>query len=148
MPNREAHEAAAIENENALIFLLTRPNDFPQWVTTIAFYTAVHAIEALFATTGTHSDDHSARNQRLKTTKKYQHIWRHFRPLWNDSQIARYLTSNGHQYPSFSAYLSPDEVYNIHVKANLGQIVQSIRRLMDEPDFLSEVDHLLYPTNT
>lgn len=138
MPGKSDHEKAARENWKALNFLASRIDDFPQWVTCVAFYTAVHVVEAIFADEGHHSDDHADRNQTLKQ-KRFQHVWKHYRPLWNDSLIARYLEDDaGNVYPLFSQYMPPEQVKSVHVDHNLVQIVHSARRLMDDESFMKD----------
>jgi hypothetical protein len=61
---------------------------FPDWAATIAFYKAVHLVQALFQLTGDSCGSHSARNDILK--KKFPRIWRQYHPLYSFSRLARY----------------------------------------------------------
>lgn len=62
---------------------------YPDWIAVVAFYEAVHLVEAGFRNAGKpNSHKHRQRNDRLK--RDYPGVWRHFRPLWNLSKLARY----------------------------------------------------------
>lgn len=139
MPSINDHERAASENWKALDYLCLRIDEFPQWATTVAFYLAVHAVEALFAHHGHHSDSHEMRNRRLKSENRYQHIWKHYRPLWNDSRIARYLEDhNGNKHPIFKTYMPGDQVRKTHVNHHLKQVIGSVRMLLGNQQFVAE----------
>ena len=144
MPSKEAHVRAALENKKAIDYLGERVDDFPQWVVTIAFYKALHIVEAVFAgdpkSTQAHTDDHHSRNRVLKRDRRYEKLWRHYRPLYNDSLIARYLRDNDNQptFDVFSQYLNPDDVRKKHLDHNLVQIVKTARTLLNDPEFLND----------
>jgi hypothetical protein len=131
---------AATENLRALQYLRVKIDDFPQWATTVAFYTALHVIEAVFAHDNRHTDDHAQRNRLLKTNQRYRHLWQHYRPLWNDSLIARYLKCD--ETPTtvelFSNYMLPADVEAYHIRHNLHQIILSARRLMNDDEFMKD----------
>ena len=140
MPTKSAHRVAAIENMRALQYLSQRIDDFPQWATTVAFYTALHVIEAVFAHDNRHTDDHAQRNRLLKSNQRYKHLWQHYRPLWNDSLIARYLKCDASSdvVELFSTYMAPSKVEAFHVHHNLHQIILSARRLMNDAEFMND----------
>jgi hypothetical protein len=72
-------------------FIATIDPGFPDWAVTAAFYTAVHAVDALLKkdeVSGIVS--HEARNRTLMNTNKYARIWRLYRPLYALSQVVRY----------------------------------------------------------
>lgn len=85
MPSKEAHVAAAKQNQATIDYLLIS-NDHLPWVVTVAFYKALHVVEAVFVadthSPAAHTDDHKVRNRLLKTTNRYQQLWRMYRPLW------------------------------------------------------------------
>jgi hypothetical protein len=137
MPATNTHQKAAFENQKALAYLQARVDDFPQWCVVVAFYAAVQIVEAVFAQDGIHSEEHTDRNHRLKSTNRYRHIWKHYRELWNDSLIARYLTGDGHEYGDFSAYMRPSAVVSTHINHNLAQIIRSARTLLNDDTFLA-----------
>jgi hypothetical protein len=130
MPSKEAHIAAAKKNEAALRHLLSG-DDHLGWVVTVAFYKALHIVEAVFAVDSKlgvdHTDDHAKRNRILRETVRYSHFWKHYRPLWNLSLIARYLQSddNAPVYEVFSTYMPREAVEGIALGHHLRQIEKS-----------------------
>ncbi len=134
MPSNAAHMAAARENQRAIDYLSERLDTFPAWVTVVAFYKALHLVEALFALDGTeggHTDDHRTRNAVLKSDKRYQHIWKSYRPLYQASLIARYLRENDRapDYEVFSRFMPPEKVKSIVLGHYLRQVEVSVERL-------------------
>ena len=85
MATEAAHKEKAAVNQR---FLETITDDFPDWLATVAFYKAVHLVEALFATHGAHSPNHTERNRRLK--RDHPRILEQFKPLFNISKLVRY----------------------------------------------------------
>ncbi len=61
---------------------------FPDWAVTAAFYKAVHVVQTLLVRKGQRSDGHRERNAILK--RKFATVWSHYRPLYNQSRVARY----------------------------------------------------------
>jgi hypothetical protein len=93
MPNKNSHLATARENRELAIFLLEEERSIA-WSVTAACYSGLHLIEAAFAHQGEHCDDHTQRNSRLKNERSLQSLWRHYRPLYDASLRARYLTTD------------------------------------------------------
>ena len=128
MPNFEAHEEAANRNQKVLNCLLENydhsPDDFAHWVIAVAFYKALHLVEAIFYTDGFHSTDHRERNQRLKDVKKFGHIWKHYRPLFEASMVARYLVNphSGTDQTDLNTYLSDTAIRSQFINHHLRQI--------------------------
>lgn len=85
MASEAAHLAKADSNQS---FLETIGDEYPDWLAVVAFYKAVHLVEALFAREGTQSKNHTGRNRRLK--KRHPAIWKAFSPLFNASKLLRY----------------------------------------------------------
>ena len=139
MPKIEAHEEAATRNQTVLSNLLknydTSPDDFASWVVTVAFYKALHLVEGIFYMDGMlsqekrpfHSKDHKERNQRLKDIKKFGHIWKNYRPLFEASMVARYLfdPNSGAEQANLNTYLSGNSVYGQFINHHLRQIEKS-----------------------
>jgi hypothetical protein len=142
MPAKIDHETLACENLKTLEFLRSRIDDFPHWVTVVAFYAAVQIVEAVFAADGLHSDDHKSRNRTLKSTPRYAQLWKHYHPLWNDSLIARYMedVAGGAHGPLFAEYMPGSDVEKTHLRHHLRQIIQSARRLLADERFLSDFE--------
>ncbi len=140
MPSSEAHIAAARENQRAIDYLAERIDAFPGWVAVVAFYKALHVVEAVFASDGTgggHTDDHRTRNAVLKSTVRYQQIWRFYRPLYQASLIARYLRENDKrpEYEVFSRFMPPEKVRSLILNHYLKQVETSAGRLLGGADF-------------
>lgn len=74
-------------------FLATVPQNHCDWAVTVAFYTALHALEVLFAhdKLGTHSD-HRMRDQTMRL-RRYEPIETSYKVLKNASRQARYECS-------------------------------------------------------
>ena len=87
MASRAEHLEKARKNE---AFLSSLNDDHPEWLVVVAFYKAVHLVEALFAVEAFHSRRHHMRNERLK--RKHGLIWTQFKPLFDLSRQVRYHT--------------------------------------------------------
>jgi hypothetical protein len=61
---------------------------FPDWAATVAFYKAVHLVQALFHTTHDSCGSHSKRNGILR--EKFPEIWKQYQPLYTFSRLGRY----------------------------------------------------------
>jgi hypothetical protein len=81
-------------------FLGLIPTDYPDWMVTVSFYVALHAIDALLAHDGVgRVNSHESRNDVLIKTKRYQQIWKHYQPLHDLSRRIRYLAAPGDWVP-------------------------------------------------
>jgi hypothetical protein len=131
MPSKDAHLSAARENQRVIEYLCQKVDEFPGWVATVAFYKALHVIEALFAVDGTgvdgHTDKHEQRNTLLKKTRRYQQLWKFYRPLFQASLVARYLRENQNvpTHEVFATYMPPDTVVRLVLGHYLKQIEKS-----------------------
>ena len=67
------------------------PAAYPDWLVTIAFYTALQAIDALLAYDNITAISHDTRNTTLKQTNRYDYIWKQYSPLYDLSRKVRYL---------------------------------------------------------
>ena len=133
MPSKEAHLKIAERNSNTILYLTEQQNDHSEWITVIAFYRALHLVEALFSQNPKieHCHTHQAREQRLKTVKRYNHIYKHYRPLYSASPVARYLEDNRRNtFTTFSEYLSPERIISEIVGHRLLQIEKSVFKLL------------------
>jgi len=64
---------------------------FLDWVVTVAFYVALHRIEAWFAKKGLHFEAHSQRDDWLGKVKELrQAVWPYYKELEFQSRQARY----------------------------------------------------------
>ena len=115
MPNEDSHITLAIHNQKVIDYLIKDSEEYSDWITTVAFYKALHIIEAIFFKDKVigHGHSHEDRERFLKNNKKYSHIFKNYRPLWAASMIARYLdnpSKRGVVYTNFSDFQTPDKV--------------------------------------
>ncbi len=132
MPTAEEHLAIARRNERTLTYLLKDPRHHSEWIATVAFYTALHYVEAVFYCDmeRTHGHNHETRDHLLKSDRRYQNIYRHYRPLWEASVVARYMELQG-ETRLFSEYLPPDQVEAQLVDHRLHQLKRSAKKFLD-----------------
>ncbi len=121
MPAEANHISLANKNHAVLLHLQKNVDDYPEWVTVVAFYKAVQIVEAVLVHKRGRS--YPGHQQRLNALKSggYQYLHRHYRALWGASSVARYLcdTTNRMPYSTFADYLSPDQVVKIIIKKRL-----------------------------
>ena len=73
-------------------FLSTIQPAYPDWLVTVAFYVALHAVDALLTYDNVAGvTSHSARNETLLRTNKYLAVRKCYMPLYDLSQTVRYL---------------------------------------------------------
>jgi len=132
MPTKDSHLAAAAHNHCVMDYLRAKLDQFPGWLVVVAFYKAVHLVEAVFAADGAgHMHDHQTRNRVLKTTPRYKQLWKNYSPLWQASLVARYMEDgDGVEIPSFAEYMPPETVENLVLKHYLHQVEQSVDKLI------------------
>lgn len=98
-------------------FLPHIPSSYTDWIVTVVFYTALHAVDALLAADKVpRIIDHHARNAVLMNTNKYLRIWKCYSPLYSLSRTVRYLADpiswvsfSQVQEQVFARYLYPIE---------------------------------------
>ncbi len=135
MPSVEMHIRQAIHNHN-LIEYLKKTDKFPDWLATVAFYEALHLVEAIFATQLSktpHGGNHERREQILKRNSKFKKIYTHYRKLWNASIVARYLTVPGKGSGiTFCNYMSLQDVCSILIGHELHQLRKSAKKFLSK----------------
>lgn len=110
MAKEADHISLANRNHDALLHLIDDSSRFTEWIATIAFYKAIHVVEAVFASRSDwHSSSHFAREKCLKKGA-YQGIWKNYYHLLNASKIARYLADSSGSFSQFSDFMSADDV--------------------------------------
>jgi hypothetical protein len=121
------HLHLANRNQEALDFLIREDARFPEWVATVAFYKAVHVVESVFVVQGIEaSTDHWERLNQLKRDRRFAKMHEHFRPLFNASLIARYLSDvDGTGFKTFVDYIPADQVKAKLVRHRLHQLEES-----------------------
>jgi hypothetical protein len=95
---------------------------------TVAFYTAIHAVEALFFKDSIpHGGSHDDRNRLLKTRARYASIWKAFRPLYEASIVSRYDCYIG---PMSSGWIAVADVRTRFVGHNLYEVERLVIKLL------------------
>jgi len=93
------------------------PRRYTDWIVTVSFYTALHAVDYLLSKDGVSTIvDHRSRNSVLLTTNKYNFICKRYLQLFDLSQTVRYLAEPAAWVPFnkiesdvFGRYLYPIE---------------------------------------
>ncbi|MBN1910115.1 MAG: hypothetical protein JW818_10275 [Pirellulales bacterium] len=121
------HIAFANRSQTTLSYLAQNPQDHAEWITVVAFYKALHVVEAVFEHQGLeHGKNHESREALLKKHNRFEEIFRNYRALWAASTVARYLaTPAGDEFKSFAKYLAADRVVGKMVDHYLHRIEQS-----------------------
>ena len=137
MPSQDAHLDLARRNQELIDHLLKDIARFPDWVTTVAFYRALHLVEAVFANDASikHGGDHGSRQRHLKSCNKYSAIYKAYHPLWTASIVARYLEDKetGSQFSTFAKYLPADQVQSKILNHYLRKVESSVEQLLGRP---------------
>ena len=131
MPKFESHQKIAEKNQAVIDLLLPHVSLHPEWVVTVAFCRAVHLIEGLFARESSpfHSVNHEERLNRLKRDRRYENIFKHFRPLFTASLIARSMEADGAEHPLFTAHMSSARVQSDILNHRLRQVEAGAQRM-------------------
>ncbi|AQS58001.1 hypothetical protein [Desulforamulus ferrireducens] len=79
--NKQLLEQSCFDIENT---------DYPEWVVTILFYTAVHLIEAELAKYSQHCLNHKTRNKAVIAVENCKPIFPEYETLYRQSKKARY----------------------------------------------------------
>lgn len=135
MPNEKSHLSQANHNQNLLDQLVPKVEEFPDWVATVAFYKALHVVEAVLACESPirHGRDHESRARILGSEKRHEQMYRNYRPLYAASMVARYMRDDG---ADFTSYLSPARVISELLRHRLHQVEKSALKQLKSPDLL------------
>ena len=135
MPSRNEHLAVVRDNLECLKRVCCDEYQSPAWATTVIFYSGLHVVNCVFEGLGhLHETDHKGRNAKLKRDNRFRKIWRHYKPLWQDSLVARYLSSDeAGTVSSFGDYMSASKVVEVHLNHNFKQILASAEKLLGTP---------------
>ena len=77
-----------VKAERNAAFLGTISDDYPEWLSTVAFYTAVEYLELHFSDRDVHSKSHEDRKQFVR--QNFQSLQKPYNALYNASLNARY----------------------------------------------------------
>jgi hypothetical protein len=92
MPHRKAHIDQARSNALFLSTLDPRTTQHPDWAITIAFYTAVHLVDACLDGHSIHPNSHTERRDAVAMHLGL--IRAHYVALYSESRRTRYLCQN------------------------------------------------------
>jgi hypothetical protein len=96
VPNKASHVAVARDNETLISELNLDSPAARGWAATIAFYAALHYVEAFFSLSNVHSADHRTRDSNLCRFSETLKVYDPFCELKNISTNARYMA----RYPT------------------------------------------------
>jgi len=109
-------------------FLASISAEYPDWIVTVAFYTALYAVDALLSADKIRSiTSHNARNYVLMHTNRYKAINKAYHPLYGLSRTVRYLAKPAKWVPS-------DKIKADVFDRYLHRIEQSVWKLLDKGD--------------
>ena len=135
MAASQNHIALANKNQNALEFVAQGSHD--EWVATIAFYKAIHVVEAACRNLGSrHCHSHKTRLELMQVKKELKPIYKHFRVLYQASCIARYLYDHDSKtdYTSFGDYIPSGEAYEKLIVGRLKNVEDGLLQHLAEND--------------
>lgn len=135
------HIAAANLNQKTLSHLCQDVSIHGPWVAVVAFYKALHIVEAVFANDPDvrHCTDHGSRELALKRKTKYEHINRQYAPLSRAATIARYLHHSGKNYHSFFDYLDATKIVSELLHYRLHELEKSAAKFLTTPTQLNTI---------
>lgn len=94
MPSPERHRRQADYNLQALESLRHQSVPFYNWLTTIAFYSALHRVDARLAESGHHPLGHESRDGFLSKVREFRTtVYPNYRVLKDAADKARYHCS-------------------------------------------------------
>jgi hypothetical protein len=142
MATEAAHIAVANANQRTLDHLRSDIGTHGPWVAVVAFYKALHIVEAVFANDKDirHTCDHGQRERTLKTTNRYSQINKHYAPLARAATIARYLHDGSKEYSSFFDYMRGDQIEPELLNHRLHQVEECAAGFLKSSDSLSRVN--------
>ena len=91
MPEAHSHLRQTRHNRELILALDPASTPFLDWVVTVAFYAALHRVEAWFAGKGLHFESHDQRDDWLTKAKELRRgVWPRYKELEFQSRQARY----------------------------------------------------------
>ncbi len=99
-------------NHNRQFLQCISSQQYPDWIVTVSFYVAVHAVDALLnfdKVSSIHS--HDSRNRALMKSQRYEKIWQTYGTLYNLSRTVRYFANRTDWVPQ--EQLMPNVITNL-----------------------------------
>ena len=126
----------ALANRNHLLLVeLIAAQKHNEWIATVAFYKAVHLVEAVFAHQyGRHSMSHLARLDWLKHDNVIKSCFGAYRSLMTASLVARYLESDeSGNVSTFESFMPMSDVIATMVYGKLVKVERTILSNLSGP---------------
>lgn len=139
MPSEKDHLDCANRTQETIKTLLADNRQLHSpWIATAAFYKALHIVEAVFSNDSriSHTANHDERDAALKTSRKYENIFKNYIKLKRASMNARYLSNCS----VFDDYLSDSEVEDKLLRHGLKQVENSAQKFLANPSDLNSID--------
>src|SRR4051812_13984154 len=89
MADEKEHLAAAAENKQLGLTLLVSPLS-PRWSVVLAFYSALHLVDAYLVRVGYRPRNHEDRRASIQRLRELRPLWEDYRTLDTRSREARY----------------------------------------------------------
>jgi hypothetical protein len=105
-------------------FLETIKPEFSDWLVTVTFYTALHAVDTLLAHDKITPTNHDHRNAALLRTNRYKHICSFYMPLFSLCRTIRYLESPGTWVPFEEVEKNVIERYLYPIERSVQKLIQ------------------------
>lgn len=123
MANSQSHIRQWMHNRELLPKI---PPEYPDWIVTVTFYVALHAVDALLAHDKVERvTSHDARNHVLLHTNRYRAIRSAYMPLYDLSRTVRYLANP-------TAWVPLEEIDRNVIARCLYPIEKSVQNLMSK----------------
>ena len=92
VPRSEEHRGKYLENKSIIDTALNERNrEHCNWVSTICFYAALHAVEMQLALDGIHSKNHIDREENMQNNERIpEYVLRRYKQMYTTSILARY----------------------------------------------------------
>jgi len=114
------------------LFLASIEPQFHDWIVTAAFYTALHAIDALLAHDNVVVTNHEGRNRALHLTNRYEFINQKYMPLYGLARTMRYFADPKKWVPTADVQKQVIERY-------LYPIEKSVQKLLGQDLALAQI---------
>ncbi|MGF1634126.1 MAG: hypothetical protein ACFCVE_09785 [Phycisphaerae bacterium] len=125
-PHPRVHHVSQWLHNRSLLSII--PLTHHDWLITVAFYTALQAVDALLAHDGIEVSRHDARLSALKNGRRYERVYRSYKPLYDLAYTTRYSAQPG----LWVAREDVDAKVLRHLLYPLEQSIRNLLRLDDE----------------
>lgn len=137
MPTELDHVRLANRNHDALFALVEDPGRFSEWIATIAFYKAIHVVEAVLDhSANQHSGSHEDRFDKLRVfcakNPDAGPMFRNLRWLHRESRLARYLEFGSNRVSDYESHQPADGIVKRAVRKRLKPLEQTAKRFLSE----------------